>query len=432
MSEDKRQIRVDVLTRVEGEGALEVDVENGKLTRLALRIYEPPRFFESFLVGRHASEVSDLVARICGICPVAYQMSAVHALERALDVDITPAIHDLRRALYCGEWLESHALHVFLLHLPDFLGYPSGLAMAKDHPDLVRVGLRIKKLGNALLEKLGGRAIHPISPCIGGFHGLPNEDDLKSLLPEFEWALTAAREAALQMAALTFPEFEVPYDYVSLKSDSDYPMNEGAIVSSQGQSLPNDGWDQGYEERQVAHSTALHAYRKDGGSYFTGPMARLFHNHTHLSPAACSLMAEVGYDPTKEFNPYRSLLTRMIEIVHALEEAKTLVAAYQKPAEPHAKVSLRGGAGAATTEAPRGVLFHRYELDEQGRVQKAVIVPPTSQNQGRIEEDLKLLIQANLDLDDTALRHLAEWAVRNYDPCISCSAHFLKLKVNRL
>ncbi len=428
---EHRRLDTKVLTRVEGEGALEVDIDDGKVTRVHLRIYEPPRFFEAFLKGRHFQEVPDHVARICGICPVAYQMSAVHALEDAFAVDLPEHLRKLRRLFYCGEWIESHALHVYLLHAPDFLGYPSGIAMAKDHPDAVKRGLRLKKIGNALLEALGGRAVHPISPCVGGFHGLPPKEALQTLAEDLAWGIDAARETVKWVSDFTFPAFTQPYDFVSLKPPEEYPMNHGELAGSDGLTAANGAWEEHFEEVQVPHSTALHARRKGGGAYLVGPMARLFHNHEQLMPAAKAVMDEVGFRPAAETNPFRSIVARGVELVHAFEEALSIVQNLPTVTPPHVPVTPRAGEGRATTEAPRGILYHRYVVDENGLIQEAVITPPTSQNQGQIEADLWRLVEENMDRDDAALKHLCEFFIRNYDPCISCSAHFLKLTVNR-
>jgi coenzyme F420-reducing hydrogenase alpha subunit len=200
----ERALKLENLTRVEGEGGLLVRLEDGKVKEAKLNIFEPPRFFEAFLRGRGIQEVPDITARICGICPVAYQMSAVHALEASQGIQIDPAVRALRRLLYCGEWIESHALHIHLLQAPDFLGYESGIAMAQNHRMEVERGLRIKKIGNDLLELLGGRAIHPVSVCVGGFYKVPARAGLLALKPHLEWALEASLEVVRACASPTF------------------------------------------------------------------------------------------------------------------------------------------------------------------------------------------------------------------------------------
>ncbi|HUU71023.1 MAG TPA: Ni/Fe hydrogenase subunit alpha [Burkholderiales bacterium] len=395
-----------------------------------LEIFEPPRFFEAFLQGRHFTETPDIVARICGICPVAYQMSAVHALENALGVKVSGALRDMRRLLYCGEWIESHVLHIYMLHAPDFLGYESAIDMAKDHRAVVERGLQMKKAGNELLRVLGGREIHPINVRVGGFYKAPPRRELAALLDSMKWARDAAIETVRWAAGLDFPDFDRDYEFVALHHGDEYPMNEGRIVSSAGLDIDVGDYEAHFEERHVPHSTALHSAIRERGSYFTGPMARFNLNHALLAPAARDLAREVGLvAPCR--NPFKSILVRAIEVLHAFDEAVRLIESYEPPATPAVEITPGAGTGCGCTEAPRGILFHRYRLDEAGLIAEARIVPPTSQNQAMIEEDLRDLVERNIEMADQELQHKCEQSIRNYDPCISCATHFLKLDVQR-
>lgn len=427
-----RTIRVEALTRVEGEGGLYVRLRGDTLEEVRLEIFEPPRFFEALLRGRPLEEVPDITARICGICPVAYQMSSVHALESALGITIPEEIEQLRRLLYCGEWIESHALHMHLLHIPDFLGYESGIAMAVDHPQEVQRGLRLKKHGNALLEVLGGRAIHPVNVAVGGFYRAPRREELSKLIPDFEWGLSAAIDTTRWVAGLPFPQFQQEYDMVSLVHPEEYPMNRGDICSTAGLKIPASDFEQHFEEVQVTHSTALHCVRiPQKTPYLVGPLPRLNMNLERLSPSARRLADEVGIAwPCR--NPYQSLVARGLEIVHAYEEALQILKTYTPPKQSRVAYLHRAGTGAAATEAPRGLIYHRYDVNEQGAITTAKIVPPTSQNQAQIETDLRVLLPQILKSDDAAAAIACERLVRSYDPCISCSTHFLRLKVERV
>jgi coenzyme F420-reducing hydrogenase alpha subunit len=419
------------MTRVEGEGGLYLKLRDDALEELRLEIYEPPRLFEALLRGRPLEDVPDITARICGICPVAYQMSSIHALEASQAVEITPDIRRLRRLLYCGEWIESHALHVYLLNAPDFLGYESGLEMAEKYPDEVNRGLRMKKHGNELLESLGGRAIHPVNVTVGGFYRCPRREEMQRLIPDFEWCLQAAVETTRWVAAFDFPDFRCDYQLVSLSHDDEYPMNEGHILTSGGESIAVQDFEHEFEERHVEHSTALHSLRtKTGQSYLLGPLARVGLNFERLSPTARKLADEVGIT-WPSFNPFQSIIARGLELVHAYEEALAILKDYQ-PARPHrVKYSYQSGVGCAATEAPRGLLYHRYGVDADGKITAATIVPPTSQNQAQIEADLRQWVPRVLSDDDAATARQCENLVRCYDPCISCSTHFLKLRVDR-
>ena len=423
-------IEIPILTRVEGEGGVTIRLRDGAIENVELNIYEPPRLFEALLRGRPLEDTPDITARICGICPVAYQMSSVHALEAALGIQITPAIRRLRRLLYCGEWIESHALHIHLLHAPDFFGAASGIELAQRFPDEIKRGLQLKKFGNRLLEVLGGRAIHPINVTVGGFHRLPSRDDMASLIPHFEWGVHAAAEATHWVASFPFPAFEQPYEFVSLSHSDEYPMNEGDIVSSTGLRIPVSEYDQHFVEEHVAHSTALHAVRRNQRTpYLLGPLARVNLNRDRLSPTARRLADEVGF-PTECRNPFQSIIARGLELVQAYEEALTILRDYDPSGPAHMAYQPRECSGCAATEAPRGLLFHEYHVDAGGQIVSGRIIPPTSQNQRQIERDvtdyLTGRLQAAASRDEMAVD--CERLVRTYDPCISCSTHFLKVR----
>lgn len=426
----RRTIKVDYLARVEGEGALYLRIKDRKVEDVQLRIFEPPRFFEAFLRGRGFAEVPDIVARICGICPVAYQMSAVHAIENAFGIELPEPLRALRRLLYCGEWIESHVLHIYMLHAPDFLGYPSAVEMAKDHRALVESGLQLKKAGNAIIRALGGREIHPINVRVGGFYRAPRRGELMEVREPLERARDAAVDTVRWAKNLDFPDFNREYEFVALRHATDYPMNEGRIVSSAGLDIAAPEYEHHFEERQVPHSTALHSVIKARGSYLVGPLARLNLNAPRLSPLARELLGEIGLTLPCH-NPFQSILARALEVVHACEVALGLIDAYQPPERSAVAIRPRAGTGFGCTEAPRGILYHRYRIDADGTIEDANIVPPTSQNQGMIEDDLRAFVHDHIDLSDDELKWKCEQAIRNYGPCISCSTHFLKLEVQR-
>ncbi len=424
-----RRIDVEAMSRVEGEGALHVRIERGELEHVALRIYEPPRLFEGFLRGRHYTEPPDITARICGICPVAYQMSACHALEAACGVTVDGQLRALRRLLYCGEWIESHALHVYMLHAPDFLGYPSGIHLAADHRSTVERGLRLKKLGNDVMVVLGGREIHPVNVRLGGFYRLPRERELRAL----HEPLLRAREDALAtvkwVAGFEFPDVEPERVYMALAHPDEYPLNEGRLVSSRGLDVPVSAFEEHVREDHVAHSTALHA-RVDGEPYMVGPMARYNLNFDQLSPLAQEAAREAGLGEMVH-NPFQSIVVRAVETVYACDEALRIIEQYEPPEQASVEVPPRAGRGHACTEAPRGTLYHRYTINDEGIVLDARIVPPTAQTQAVIEEDVRDVVRGHLDVSNERLQHLCEQAVRNHDPCISCATHFLRLEVER-
>lgn len=423
-----RTIHVDYLARVEGEGALYIKTKDNNVEDVKLKIFEPPRFFEALLKGREMWEAPDITARICGICPVAYQMSAVGAMENALGVCVPDYIHQLRRLMYCGEWIESHTLHVYMLHAPDFLGYLDAIEMSKDYQNVLKRGLRLKKAGNEIIRLLGGREMHPINVKIGGFYKLP----LKAQFLELEDRLKHARDDALEtvkwVSKFHFPALERPYECVALSHPDEYPMTSGRIMSSDGLNIGVEQYDQYFEEYQVEYSNALQSIIKNKGSYLTGPMARYNLNHKNLSKIVQEMIKEIGFENVCR-NPFRSIVIRALEILYACDEALRIIAAYEWDQRPAAvNVDKRAAVGYGATEAPRGLLYHRYTLNEKGLIENAKIVPPTSQNQKTIEEDLREFVSQNMSMPDRELVWKCEQAIRNYDPCISCSSHFLKLE----
>lgn len=425
-----KTIKVDYLARVEGEGALLVKMKGPQVTDVKLKIFEPPRFFEAFLRGRRYSEAPDITARICGICPIAYQMSACHAMEDAFGVKISEPIRALRRLIYCGEWIESHALHVYLLHAPDFLGYEDAIRMAKDHPAEVRRGLRLKKAGNSIVSLLGGREIHPINVRVGGFYKIPGKTEFSALAEELKWAREAAIDTVRWVATFPFPDFQRDYEFVALRHDDEYPFNEGRLVSNKGLDIPVREYEQHFVEEHVAHSNALQSVIKERDAYFVGPLARYNLNFDRLTPPAQEAARSAGLDAVCR-NPFQSIIVRSVEMVYACDEALRIIDRLEMPDKPCADVEPRVSTGYGCTEAPRGIIYHRYRLDDRGIILDARIVPPTSQNQKTIERDLWEFVPANIEMQKDRLQWRCEMAVRNYDPCISCATHFLKLHIER-
>ncbi len=425
-----RTIGVEGLSRVEGEGSLRVVVHDGTVTDVALEIFEPPRYFEALLVGRHFTEAPDITARICGICPVAYQMSACAAMEDACGVTVDDRIASLRRLLYCGEWIQSHALHVYLLHAPDFLGCADAVQLAERDRAAVERGLGLKRTGNLVMETVGGRSIHPVNVRVGGFYRAPDPEAIAALAEPLRRARDAASATVDWVSRFDIPDVPGDYRYVALHDAGRYPIERGRPASSDGLELSPAEFGELAVEEHVARSTALHARLAGRDPYLTGPLARYSLNAQFLPTVASEAAAGAGLGSTCS-NPFQSIVVRAVELVFACDEALTLVEAYAPPHPPAEVVPPRRGAGTGVTEAPRGLLLHRYEIDEDGTILQARIMPPTSQNQLTIEADLRRVVQAGLDLSDDDLQWRCEQAVRNHDPCISCAAHFLDVSVVR-
>ncbi|MGQ9782314.1 MAG: Ni/Fe hydrogenase subunit alpha [Nitrososphaeria archaeon] len=418
---------VNPLTRVEGEGRIYVRVKENMVEDVKVNIYEPPRFFEAFLLGRSYKDVPDIVARICGICPVAYQMSSTHAIEKAFNLEVDQAIEKVRRLLYCGEWIQSHALHFFLLALPDFFGLQDVFELMKVQPDVVKAGLEVKKAGNSIMALIGGRSIHPVSPCVGGFTDLPPEYKFKRLIEQLKNAeRNVLKVSDWIMENVKVPELKHELELVSLWDQGNYPMIYGKVASSSGLRVNQEDYDKYFEEYQVEHSTALHSKTKEGKTYIVGPLSRFKLNVSSLYPHA-KQFAEFVNDK----NVYMQNIARFLEMLHSLEEAIEILGNYKELSRSKVPVEPKKSSGAWITEAPRGMLYHRYELDDSGRIKSAKIIPPTSQNLANMEDNLKALLESRRHESDEELVRLSGMLIRSYDPCISCSAHALQIKIDR-
>ena len=425
-----QDIHIPALARVEGEGALTVRLKDGAVDEILLNIYEPPRFFEGFLNGRYFQDVPDITARICGICPVAYQMSSVQALEAALKVTISPEIRLLRQLLYCAEYIESHALHIYLLQAPDLVNHESALTLAAEAPELVKQGLRLKKIGNELLKTIGGRSVHPVNTCVGGFYRWPAVEAIHGLVSELEWARQASIDTLRWAATLTYPDFEQSYEFVALNRVEEYAIYDGDILSSKGERISPPEFEKSYIETHVERSNALHSHTAGNNTYFVGPLARFNLNYKKLRPMAREAAREVGLK-VPLLNPYKGLMARAVELVHTCDLAIELTSTYQPHGPSHVEFSIQPGEGCGVSEAPRGLLYHRYVVDEQGFIRFARITPPTAQNFAQMESDLWALAPTAINQPQEEASLTFEHLLRSYDPCISCATHFLKLKIER-
>lgn len=429
-------LKVDYLARVEGEGSLYVKIKDNRVVDAKFKIFEPPRFFEAFLRGRNYYEAPDITARICGICPIAYQMSSAQALENAFGIKVEGPLRELRRLIYCGEWIQSHALHVYMLHAPDFLGYESVIHMAKDYGEVVKQALQLKKIGNELMQLVGGRDIHPINVAVGGFYYIPPRERFLAMADKLKWARDAAVEMVKLTAGFKFPDLEREYEFVALHHPTEYAIAEGRLISSSGLDIDINEYENHFEEIHAEHSNALQSVMKGRGAYKVGPLARYNLNFKQL-PASCRKLAkELGFLPPVE-NPFKSIVVRSLETLFACEEALRIIENLEFPGEgsfgemPRVELRVRAGSGYGCTEAPRGICWHKYTVDEKGIIRFAKIVPPTSQNQKTMEEDLREYVQKHLHLPKERLTWECEQALRNYDPCISCATHFLRLEIER-
>ena len=424
-----KDIIVPALARVEGEGALYIRTKDGAVDDIELNIYEPPRFYEGFLLGRYYQEVPDITARICGICPVAYQMSGAQALEDAYGIEISEEVRALRRLFCCAEYIESHTLHIYMLQAPDLLGQDSVIGIAEIAPEAVKKALRLKKIGNDLLRAIGGRSVHPVNTKVGGVYRWPDVEKIKGLLEDMKWALQASLDTVQFAGSLDYPDFEMDYEFVSITRPDEYAIYDGDILSSRGKRVSVHDFETAYLESHVPQSTALHSHTIDGNAYFVGPLARFNNNYEQLRPIAKQAAEEIGIQlPLK--NPYKSLIARAVELVEVCDVAVELIEAYDPQGDPYVEAELKESEGCGVSEAPRGTLYHRYKVGADGLIKFAKITPPTAQNYARMEADLWELAPEVISLPHKDASLACEHLIRSYDPCISCSTHFLKLTID--
>lgn len=426
----KIKLKVPFVTRLEGEGALELSAKGNRIDKLHLKIFEPPRLFEKFLEGKSYQDVPDLNARICGICPMAYQLTSIQAIEDLFGIVLPDYMIQLRRLMNLGEWIQSHALHIHFLAAPDFLGFDSALTMAKQHPQVLKRGMQIQEAGNALMTLLGGRSVHPVGLQVGGFGKLPDPNCWERVKQQVTQALPVAETLLQWTASLELPDYSHDFIWVSLKDPQVYPINGGEITSSHGLTLSYQDYPNHFHEHQVKHSTAFYALL-DGNDYLVGPLARINNNFEVLPPVIKQLAKQNNISfPSR--NMFTSIQARALEIYYALYDAQQLMDQPCPQGTANLPVTPKAGECFFCTEAPRGLIYHHYQLDDNGKVLQCTIIPPTSQNQARIEQDLKYSVKRfGLNKSDDELKFFCERVIRNYDPCISCSTHFLDFSLLR-
>ena len=431
-----RRFEVGYLTRVEGEGALSVTIEGERVTEINLKIHEAPRFFESIVRGRMYNEVPDIVARICGLCPVSYQLVSIKAMEQILGIRVSDEVMELRRLFSLSQWISSHVLHVVFLALPDYLGFPDALSMAGRFKSLMETGLRLKQLGNDATSALGGRETHPVSAVVGGFTKIPSPHVLSLLRKHFE----SRREDVFRLlefvGKLELPDFETGDGsfFASLVHPLQYPVNDGVLATSDGMHVTPQEFGTFLSETQPRESNALHALFR-GKPLMVGPLARVNLNYERLRPRIRETLNKMGIRfPSR--NPYLSIVARVAEVaqavedsIEALDEIQRLRTAPPPSAAGNAPPihSIHEGAGCAMVEAPRGTLYHSYSLDSDGKVTGARIVAPTTQNLPFIERTLRRLVERMVHSPDDQIAQSCSVMVRNFDPCISCATHLIKI-----
>lgn len=422
-----KKVEVCYVARVEGQGAINVEVTSSGNARAQFAVFEPIRFFEAFLVGRKYHEVHELASRICGICPIAHQTTALRAVENALKVEVTPQTRALRRLLALSGWIQSHTVSLYFLTAPDYLGFDSAIGMANKNVDAVKQGLRLKKLGNDLSEIVGGRAVHPISAVVGGFTKAPGKEALAEIRQRLKREKKDIWSTVDLFRSFDYPEIDRKTELVAISSDGEYAVNEGRLRSSSGLDSPEEEYRIHVQEKEVNYSNTKNSLI-NGNDFLVGPIARVNLNYQKLTPDAKKAAELLGLN-LPCFDPFTNIKARVVEVVYALDECMRIIDTLrldfdEQPIQAEIGTSCEG---AALTEAPRGLLYHWYKLDSFGVVQKADIVPPTAHNSASIEASLCALAPKILKKSQD-LTLGCEKLVRAYDPCISCSVHVARLE----
>lgn len=428
-----RTVDIDVhhITRVEGHGNIRVRAEDGKILQCEWQVPEAPRFFEAMVLGRSYEDIQTIVSRICGICSVTHSFAAIKAIEDALGIEVSEQCDKLRMLLHYSEQMESHSLHVGYLVAPDLLGQKSVVPLVASHPDVVKTVIRLHRLGNQWMEEIGGRMTHPVTIKPGGFSRWPTENYLRDLKKQLKSAIPDLKAVAEVVFSLAdkLPAFDRPTEYVALVQPGHYPFYHGNIGSTDTtETVPPQQFERVVNEYVSPQSTAKWC-KWHRASYMVGALARFNLNADYLLPLAKETAAMLGLQKGCA-NPYMNNVAQVVEMVqvaeHSIQLIDELLTEGLKPYVP--KTQPREGEGAGAVEAPRGILFHRYAFDKNGRCVKANCCIPTNQNHANIQKDFESLVPQIIEKPQDQIRLMMEMLVRAYDPCISCSTHYLNVE----
>jgi sulfhydrogenase subunit alpha len=426
----RKKIDMNYITKIEGHASLYLDISDGKVKECNLKSVEGARFFEGIVKGKHYTEIPEITSRICGICSCAHTITSIKAIENAFNIQVSEQTKLLRELLTIGERIRSHTTHLYFLVLPDYLGYESGIVMAKKHKKEVNRALELMKLGNNLIQVVGGRVMHPVTFEIGYCTYLPKKDELDDLLKRLKLHKRDAIKTAELFSSIDTPLFERETEYVSLKQLDGFPLISGDIISTKGLNIKANQYKKFFKEFIVPYSTAKFAVR-DGKAYFTGALARVNTNQRLLCKEAENMIKK----SRKKFpshNPFYNNFAQSLELIHWIDRAIEIIEKWDFKKEYPQEIKPKAEQGIAVTEAPRGLLFHDYIFDKKGIVKKCNIITPTAQFLNNLEKDIREYVSKNLiDKSEKELKLEIEKLIRAYDPCFSCSTHFLDLKIKK-
>lgn len=425
-----RHFTIDTLTKVESHAKLDVEMDRGKIKKTELEVYEAARYFEAMLKGRDYTEAHTITQRICGICTVIHTITSLRAIENALGIEPSQQTIDLRKLMLYASQIHSHTAHLFFFALPDYLGFQDAIEMSKKKHDYVHLALDLQKLASDIVRIIGGRPIHPVTPRIGTFHSFPDRNKIEGIRENLEEMRGLSEKVAQIFMFLKYPGLESNSLHFCLKKGKEYPLYNGVITNSEGFSFESGDYKKHINEEIRSYSNAKYSTFQ-GKSYMVGALPRLNINHENLSARASSLLKESGFVPPIS-NPFINNFAQALEIVHFADESLRILEGYgngmrREKFEAKAKESE----GIAACEAPRGTLYHHYRIGKDGKIKYANIITPTSQNVGNMEEDIRLFLPSIIKYPDKKVKFFLEMLIRAYDPCFSCSTHFLELKLKR-
>ncbi len=417
-----KKIQLDYIARVEGETNLTLKHGTGAPVEVRLDIFEPPRFFEGFLVGRKYDEVGDITSRICGICPISHMTTAIQAVESAMGIEPSPQTKQIRRLMCVSQNVASHIIHLYMLALPDYVGYPGFLPMIPDFPREAQDFLAMKSAMNRVAAVIGGRALHPVAMVVGGFTKIPTRSDLDGLAKGIEEVLPLARRTVERIHGLRYPDLRSDSEYMGLREDGIFAVNDGRIVSTRGIDLQVQDYLSFFQEHQQSYGMAKKSLTRDGNTFMVGALARMNLKFDQYHEKTREIASGLGIAPP-DTNPFHNNLAQSLELYDGMIECLRLLEEI-RPEKESPRVRINDGEGLAVTEAPRGLLMHAYGIDKKGSVTKANLVTPTAHNFANIEKDLHSLAQQFPDRDELGnLEMKCKQLVRAYDPCFSCSVH---------
>jgi len=423
------QINIHDVTRVEGHGDVVLDVQSGEIKELKLAITESPRFFEAFLLGRKWYEAAHITCRICGICSVGHTSASLQAMENALGVEISDQTLLLRKLTFAGETLQSHYLHAFYLVAPDLLGVPSVLPLVASHPEVVKMALRLKRLGNDICCTVAGRHIHACAMKVKAFPKVPQAEDLPALRQRLADSVADLHATVALLQTLALPQFERDMEFTALHHPDEYALYRGEVIRSTktGDTAIPD-YRQQVREFVAPHSHAKHV-TSAVGPYMVGALARFNINYDQLRPESKEVAAALGLQPVC-YNPFMNTIAQVVECVECTLDGIEFIDRLVDMGlhEEDMTVEVKAGRGVGASEVPRGTLYHEYAVDDEGTIVDCNLIIPTGQNLSNIEHDMRALVPQILDRPPDEIALQLEMLVRAYDPCISCATHLLKVE----